>query len=200
MRRGPQVAVETDAGGLSGTGLAFLLISAILDALHDIVIEWDLSFEPPEMRAVCTFGKCQRIFVCEKPSVLSGCFFVVGPLKSYPPVVDTKETPSNNPFGMYWLSDPPLDVQVLGEQLQNLVPRMAEFFEDTEQLFRIFIQCNKYKCASGHGLHRGFVFSWTPLSPKDDDMVQEFLMHEIVHNWPRLGFNWRTRRSHRWMV
>jgi predicted metalloprotease with PDZ domain len=89
---------------------------------------------------------------------------------------------------MYWLSDPPFDSYKLGQDLKELIPQMANFFGDDEQLFRIFIRRNEYKCASGRGLHRGFVFSWTPLSPKDEDIVQDFLMHEIVHNWPRLGF------------
>jgi hypothetical protein len=191
-RCGPQVAIEKENGGLSGAGLAFLLIPATGDGdvLHDIVIEWDLSSAPPTTRAVCTFGDGQRVSVREKPSVLSECFFAVGPLKSYPPAVAAtpEAQTSHSPFGMYWLSDPPFDSYKLGQDLKELIPQMANFFGDDEQLFRIFIRRNEYKCASGRGLHRGFVFSWTPLSPKDEDIVQDFLMHEIVHNWPRLGF------------
>uniref|UniRef100_A0A093V2Y7 Peptidase M61 catalytic domain-containing protein n=1 Tax=Talaromyces marneffei PM1 TaxID=1077442 RepID=A0A093V2Y7_TALMA len=193
-RCGPQVAIEEENGGLSGAGLAFLLIPATGDGdiLHDIVIEWDLSSAPSTTRAVCTFGEGQGVSVRERPSILSECFFAAGPLKSYPPVVET--TPSApsatslSPFGMYWLSDPPFDTSSLGQQLEKLIPRMADFFGDDDRLFRIFIRRNEYKCASGRGLHRGFVFAWTPLSPKAEDMVQDFLMHEIVHNWPRLGF------------
>ncbi|KAF3391054.1 hypothetical protein DPV78_011115 [Talaromyces pinophilus] len=192
-RCGPQVAIEKDNGGLSGAGLAFLLIPATGDGdvLHDIVIEWDLSSASPTTRAICTFGEGQRVSVREKPSVLSECFFAVGPLKSYPPVAAVDIEPvtptSHSAFGMYWLSDPPFNTDDLGQQLDKLIPRMARFFGDDEQLFRVFIRRNEYKCASGRGLHRGFVFAWTPLSPKDEDMVQDFLMHEIVHNWPRLG-------------
>lgn len=178
---GPQVALEREPGGLSGAGLAFLLIPATDDVLYDITIEWDLSAAPAGTRAVCTFGEGSHVVVREKVAVLAECFFAVGQLKSHP--ADTKSS-----FGMYWLAEPPFDAHALGEQLERLVPRMAAFFHDDEQLFRIFIRRNEYKCASGRGLYRGFVFAWTPLFPRDADTVQEFLLHEIVHNWPRLGF------------
>lgn len=162
-RCGPQVAIEEDNRGLSGAGLAFLLIPATGDGnvLCDIVIEWDLSSAPPKTRAVCTFGEGQRVTVREKPSVLSECFFAVGSLKSYPPFADTTlaKPTSHSRFGMYWLSDPPFDAYILGQQLERLIPQMATFFRDDERLFRVFIRRNEYKCASGRSLHRGFVFA-----------------------------------------
>ncbi|KAK6079061.1 hypothetical protein SCUP234_05987 [Seiridium cupressi] len=50
----------------------------------------------------------------------------------------------------------------------------------------IAIHLMRRKCASGRGLHRGFVFAWTTVVPRDSDDIDEFLMHEMVHNWPRL--------------
>lgn len=186
---GPPVAMEKDNGGLSGAGLAFLLIPSAGDGnsnvAHDIVIEWDLSLAPSATRVACTFGEGQRVVVHERLSVLSECFFAVGPLKSYPAAA------VDSPFRMHWLSEPPFKAYTLGKQLQKLVPRMAMFFGDDdidEKLFQVFIRRNEYKCASGRGLYQGFVFSWTPLCPKDEDIVQDFLIHEIIHNWPRLGF------------
>ncbi|KAL1981355.1 hypothetical protein VTN96DRAFT_2746 [Rasamsonia emersonii] len=180
---GPQVALERETCGLSGAGLGFLLIPVTPeDVLYDITIEWDLSYAPAGTRAVCTFGEGPHVAVREKVAVLAECFFAVGQLKSYPNVT------TNNSFGLYWLAEPPFDARALGEQLERLVPRMAAFFHDDEQLFRIFVRRNEYKCASGRGLYRGFVFAWTPIFPKDADTVQGFLLHEIVHNWPRLGF------------
>jgi hypothetical protein len=64
---------------------------------------------------------------------------------------------------------------------------MLPFFRDHNPTYRIFIRRNIQKCASGRGLHRGFVFAWTTIEPRDEDETEEFLMHEMIHNWPRLG-------------
>ena len=179
---GPQIALEKDGRGLTGAGMAFIIGLASEDVLFDITIEWNLSSAPPGTRALCTFGEGQRVSTRQKASVLDECFFALGALKSYPP-----ET-TGGQYGMYWLDDPPFDASALGKQLECLLPKMIALFHDQESLYRIFIRRNVYKCVSGRGLHRGFVFAWTSVSPRDEDMITEFLYHEIVHNWPRLGF------------
>jgi predicted metalloprotease with PDZ domain len=68
------------------------------------------------------------------------------------------------------------------------LPEMQSFFHDSDTIFRIFIQRNEYKCTSGRGLHRGFVFAWNEVQEPDGDLTGS-LFHEIVHNWPRLGFS-----------
>ena len=179
---GPQIALERDGGGLPGAGMALILGLISRDVVFDITIEWNLSSAPSGTRAVCTFGEGQMVTTRQKISVIDECFFAVGALKSYP-----SET-TGGLYGMYWLDDPPFDATALGEQLECLLPKMMAFFHDQESLYRIFIRLNVYKCVSGRGLHRGFVFAWTSVFSRDEDMITEFLYHDIVHNWPRLGF------------
>ncbi|EED15753.1 conserved hypothetical protein [Talaromyces stipitatus ATCC 10500] len=157
---GPPVAMEKDNGGLSGAGLALLLIPSAgdgnSDVVHDIL---------QELRA--HLGKGSGL-LCMKDYLFFPSVFLL--VARYPAAA------VDSPFRIYWLSEPPFNAYTLGKQLQKLVPRMAMFFGDDEKLFQVFIRRNEYKCASGL------------VCTRDEDIVQDFLMHEIVHNWPRLGF------------
>ncbi|ETS75349.1 hypothetical protein PFICI_12293 [Pestalotiopsis fici W106-1] len=177
---GPQIALERDGGGLTSAGMAFILRPATNDVL-DTTIEWDLSSAPQDTRAACSLGEGVTVTAQVKATVLDECFFAVGPLQSYP----SGET--KGPFGTYWLSSPPFDAKALSAKMHALYPKMAQFFGDPDPTYRIFIRRNIQKCVSGRGLHRGFVFAWTTVAPRDEDGIDEFLMHETIHNWPRLG-------------
>jgi predicted metalloprotease with PDZ domain len=177
---GPQIALERDGGGLTAAGMSFIL-RPNTNAVLDTTIEWDLSSAPPGTRAVCSLGEGVRVTAQVKAADIDECFFAVGPLHSYP----AGET--GGPFGTYWLSSPPFDAAALGAKMEALFPKMAGFFTDADPTYRIFIRRNVQKCVSGRGLHRGFVFAWTSIAPRDSSEIDEFLMHETVHNWPRLG-------------
>ncbi|KUJ09670.1 uncharacterized protein LY89DRAFT_690119 [Mollisia scopiformis] len=179
---GPQIAIERDGGGLTGAGMAFIL-RPDLDMVMDITVEWDLSSTPPGTQAACSLGEGTMVSAKVKPDVLDECFFAVGSLHSYPPLG------TSGKFGMYWLENPSFDAPALGRQMESLIPIIAAFFHDQDLTYRIFIRRNIQKCVSGRGLYRGFVFAWTTVVPRDQDEIVEFLMHETVHNWPRLGFS-----------
>lgn len=153
------------------------------------VIEWLLDHTPPGTRAVCSLGDGAKIVSKLKPSVLDECFFAVGPLQSFPLPQDvaSSEGSEDGRFGMYWLETPNFDAPELGRKMERLLPKMASFFQDRDPTYRVFVRRNVQKCVSGRGLHRGFVFVWTTIAVRDSDCTDEFLMHETVHNWPRLG-------------
>ncbi|CAN8103297.1 unnamed protein product [Discula destructiva] len=159
------------------------------EVVDTMVIEWDLDDTPSGTRAVCSLGEQVKLKSSSKPSVLDECFFAVGPLQSYPSPVDGASSGHNRDahFGMYWLETPDFDAPELGRKIERLFPQMASFFQDEDPTYRIFVRRNIQKCVSGRGLHRGFVFAWTTIAPRDPDCTVEFLMHETVHNWPRLG-------------
>lgn len=159
---GPQIALERDGGGLTAAGMSFILRPA-LDMIMNITVEWDLYSTPAGTWAVCSLGEGQKVITKAKASILDDSFFAVGPLHSYPP------GRAGGNFGMYWLENPPFDASALGQRMQVLFPKMATFFNDPDPTYRIFIRRNIQKCASGRGLHRGFVFAWTTIVPYEDD-------------------------------
>lgn len=194
---GPQIALERDAGGLTGAGMGFLLRPAetLGDLVDTVHVMWDLGDTPSGSHAVCSLGEGIDVVANVTPSVLDECFFAVGPLNSFPPtptspITDASERGGTlDSSGMYWLGNPNFDASALGQKMQQLFPKMAAFFHDDEKdpTYRIFLRRNVQKCVSGRGLHRGFVFAWNTVVPRDPDETDEFLMHETVHNWPRLG-------------
>lgn len=182
--------------------MAFILrpAEALEKIVNTVAIKWDLSDAPSGSRAVCSLGEGVVVLADVRPSMLDECFFAVGPLNSYPPaptlatnadaskgVVSQMENDSSGTFGIYWLGAPNFDVSALGYKMQQLFPKMAAFFHDEDPTYRIFVRYNVQKCVSGRGLHRGFVFAWNTIMPRDPNETDEFLMHETVHNWPRLG-------------
>lgn len=188
---GPQIALERDGSGLTAAGMDFIIRPAnLVEANVDkMVIEWNLSDAPAGTRVVCSLGEGPKVESSLKPSVLDECFFAVGPLQSYPSPGGrtSSEQDGTKHFGMYWLETPNFDAPELGRTMERLFPKMASFFQDDDPTYRIFVRRNVQKCVSGRGLHRGFVFAWTTIAPRDPDLTLEFLMHETVHNWPRLG-------------
>lgn len=179
---GPQIALETDGGGLSAGGMSFILTIATAELEYHISLEWDLSDAPLGTRSVCTWGEGTSLAFDGIASAFEEAFLIVGPIHSFP-----SET-SDCDYGAYWLSEPPFDASQLAKDVGIVVPKMRSFFRDDDPLFRIFIRQNEYKCNSGRGLYRGFVFAWNNIQPRATDLT-EFVFHEIVHNWPRLGFS-----------
>lgn len=178
---GPQIALERDEMGMSGAGEDFI-IGLAHDVALDFVVEWDLSNTQPGTRAVSSLSREQHSGVKKvQSSDIGQCFFAVGSLlQSYP----SKRTGG---VGVYWVSEPPFDAVHLSKRLKYLYPHLAEFFEEEVEQFSVFIRQNPYRCASGMGLYRGFVFAWTPLAPPlGSTHLLQFLVHEAIHNWPRL--------------
>ena len=180
---GSQAALERDGGGLSACGAGFLLNLATQDAtkFHAITVQWDLNETPRGTRAVCTSGEGSETSFVERPTELVQYFFMVGKIQSHPASTVGKSR------GFYWLSQPNFDPVELGRKLDNIVPKLQAFFKDSQPLFRIFARRNEYKCISGMGVHQGFVFGWNDRSPTDPNGNLEFILHELIHNWPRIG-------------
>ncbi|KAK9777094.1 putative Peptidase M61 catalytic domain-containing protein [Seiridium cardinale] len=157
--------------------MSFILRPAT-DRVLDTTIEWDVESTPSGTRAACSLGEGIRVSAQIKATDLDECFFAVGPLHSYP------RGETGEPFGIYWLSDSPFDAGALGAKTKALSPRMVKFFDDPDPTYRVFIRRNIQKCVSGRGQHGGFVYAWTMVVPRD---IDEVLIYETVHNWPRLG-------------
>ena len=114
--------------------------------------------------------------------VLDECFFEIGAVKSYP------VNASGSSFGLYWLDESTFNAPAIGKQPEIVLPQITAFFHGRNPNFRIFIRRNIQKCTSGRSCYCGFVFAWNSTVPRRSNSVLEFLFHEIVHNWPFLGF------------
>lgn len=78
---------------------------------------------------------------------------------------------------------------------------MCEFFEDDQDVYRVFIRYNPYKGNNGTAGMRCFIYSYGSEQlddPMDEESLSALLAHEMVHNWPKIEndstsiHNWYT--------
>ncbi|OJK01828.1 hypothetical protein ASPACDRAFT_42093 [Aspergillus aculeatus ATCC 16872] len=112
--------------GAISSGYGFLACppSQSPDQEVEVQVEWDLTHAPPMTRAIWIFGEgpnpvCRTMTYAE----IQATYFMVGRVSSH----------GDERFGMYWMGDPTFDAHL-----------MAEFFNDQEDPYRIFIRYNPY--------------------------------------------------------
>ncbi|KAH7136265.1 hypothetical protein EDB81DRAFT_761956 [Dactylonectria macrodidyma] len=193
-KNGPSFELRQNFGGLLGSGLGFLTVPPSTGSekrFYNTTVRWNLSEAPEGTRAVWTWAEgpdatTRRIELTEIPA----SYFMVGKIQSI----------TDGDFGMYWLGDPPFNTTEIANQLKLSHQWMREFFDDQEQVYRVFIRYNPFRGSrAGTALKRSFMFSYD-----DEDRAQPaslsdyllFLSHEMVHNWPALDTgveeNWYT--------
>ncbi|KAL2131482.1 hypothetical protein VTI74DRAFT_4970 [Chaetomium olivicolor] len=113
-KMGPLFDIRENAGGLIGSMWALLPVPADEKVKFRFTLSWDLSTTPEKTRAVWTWGEGPRtVPVTGTTSTLVQSFFAVGAISSYPP------QPTNGHFGMYWLEQPPFNVDELASFIQG---------------------------------------------------------------------------------
>jgi len=179
-RSGPLFDVRVEGRGVDGAGMTF--VPAPTDQnKYRLSLDWDLSTSPPGSRAVSCHGDGNASWTGDLES-LAGCYYAVGPLKVFPDG-DLK----NRQFGIYWLVDPPFDIQALASQIQKLFKYMSGFFHDAGGSYRVFIRKNPYDSGGGTALERSFMFGWSAQSAPTVEHLEDLLAHEMTHNWPLLA-------------
>lgn len=173
---GPLFDLRAEGQAFLGAGNGFIA-TPVAPGPWRIRLEWDHSAEPAGAHGVWSMGEGTVETV--GPSQLLGfSYYASGPLKRYPE--------ADPHFGLFWMSDPPFDPQVLGEGVRKLYEAMSDFFGEEAGQYRVFMRSNPYVGTGGTGLARSFMFGYhAPSQPTVDDL-QGLLSHEIAHTWPSM--------------
>jgi hypothetical protein len=174
---GPLFDLREESGGFAGAGISFLVLPA-RPGPYQIRLKWDLTDAPAGSRGEWSLGD-GNVEVDAPAETLGFSYYAVGPLKSIPATSDGK-------FGLYWLTDPPFDVRLLGERIRALYATMSRFFGDTDSSYRVFMRQNPYAGTGGSALAGSFMFGYNPRARPTVDELQGLLAHEMTHNWPAL--------------
>lgn len=170
-RRGPLLDFRGEPGGAAGAGEAFLMQ---IPGEGSWELSWDLSRMPEGSLAVGTFGGME---LNGKMDDLLFSYYAVGDVHAE----------EEGQFGVYWIGNPPFDLAELAARTRAMFGKMAEFFEDPDPLYRIFVRRDPF-CPSGSGtaLNRCYMFGYCGQEVPSVDALQNLLAHEMVHNWPHL--------------
>ncbi|TWB13858.1 M61 glycyl aminopeptidase [Nitrospirillum amazonense] len=176
-RNGPLFDLRQQADGLMGAGVYFMALPAG-EQPYRISLKWDLSGMPKGARGIWSLGEGDQSTV-GPAELLAFSFYATGSVKSVP-----AEGQGN--FGLYWLVQPPFDVNGLATGIQRLYGYMAHFFKDDGAPYRVFIRANPYPAGGGTALARSFMFGYGVDGTTASSDTQMLLAHEMTHNWPRL--------------
>jgi hypothetical protein len=176
-RNGPLFDLRAQPGGLMGAGVYFFALP-VQDAPYKITLDWDLSALPEGARGVWSMGEGSRS-VTAPASTLAFSFYAVGSVASEP------ESGAED-FALYWLAQPPFDIEDLATETRELYTYMSRFFGDEGAPYRVFIRENPYPAGGGTALARSFMFGYGAGGQTTSGGLQMLLAHEMAHNWPRL--------------
>jgi hypothetical protein len=94
------------------------------------IVEWDLSTAPEGTRALWTFGEGPDPVERVGPaSILSDSVYMVGPIRSNPPVPIAGSI--SDYYGYYWFGDLPPNIEVIKDMHHDFFLKICDFFEET---------------------------------------------------------------------
>ncbi|MDE1150648.1 MAG: hypothetical protein PW843_29205 [Azospirillaceae bacterium] len=177
-RNGPLFDLRRQEGGMMGAGVYFLALPPG-EQPYRISLKWNLADMPQGSRGVWSLGEGDQSTV-GPAEMLAFSFYAAGAIKSVP------ASNEGGNFGLYWLNQPPFDVNELAGGIQRLYGYMAHFFKDDGAPYRVFIRANPYPAGGGTALAKSFMFGYGVDGTTVGNDTQMLLAHEMTHNWPRL--------------
>lgn len=178
-RSGPLFDLRAQRRGLLGAGATFIPLPSS-EAAFDISLRWDFDTSAfSDVRGVSSRGEGNRRWT-GSIDTLAYSFFAAGSPHNYPVGEDRAR------FGMYSFEDPTFDVDSVARYVGGLHAQMANFFEDDESDFRVFLRRQPGQYGGGTALPRSFMFGYPHDGQVDGDDLELHLAHETAHNWPAL--------------
>ena len=178
-RNGPLFDIRPQNGGFMGAGVYFLLLPGVESDVYQTSLEWDLSHAPEGTVGVWSLGEGPQEFT--RPlQHLRFAFYGVGEVQRADPDPQA-------PFNMYWIGEPPFNMDLLADNIVNLFTTMAEFHGKPDEEYRVFIRSNPHKGGGGTGFIDSFAFSYGTDDDSPEDGPLMLLAHEIAHNWTGLN-------------
>jgi hypothetical protein len=176
-RNGPLFDLRAQGGGLLGAGVYFFALPAD-EKPYTLSLHWDLGDAPAGTRGIWSAGEGDRKMVAPAET-LAFSYYAVGPVKSEP-------TDGQGDFGLYWLAEPPFEIDELAGSTHSLYSYMSHFFQDDRATYRIFIRANPYPGGGGTSLANSFMFAYGTDGSTIPSGPQMLIAHEMAHNWPKL--------------
>ncbi|KAK5991859.1 hypothetical protein PT974_05245 [Cladobotryum mycophilum] len=195
---GPRIDLRKDVGGgLVGQGDGFIPIvpdleregSSVKPEEWDVSVQWHLGGAPEGTKGAWSLG--DEVISRTKRSLesaISQGIFAVGHLERYPswsssisPVAD-----GDPAFAMYWLGNPPFDMNTIPPTTAALFRSIASFFS-SQNPFRVFIR-QVETGSGGTGATDSFLYEYSSLTWQQEtmDSLVDLLAHEIVHEYSLL--------------
>lgn len=178
-RNGPLFDIRPQNGGFMGAGVYFMLLPGEERDVYQVTLNWDFSLAPEGTTGTWSLGEGTQQFVRPLQN-LRFAFYAAGN-------VQRADADPDASFNMYWISQPPFNMDLLAGNIVKLFSTMAEFHGKPDEEYRVFIRSNPHKGGGGTGFVDSFAFSFGTDDDSPEDGPLMLLAHEIAHNWTGLN-------------
>ncbi|TFK55987.1 hypothetical protein OE88DRAFT_1652543 [Heliocybe sulcata] len=183
---GPRVDLRTNGEGILGTGTCFLPLPPDSGRKYDIHFSWGADSSPKGTSLVWTFGEGNYVRRLGTANVLAQSVYAAGPLKRVTSMLPPDESGRRREFGMYWFEEPAsFNATEVALLVQSLFFKMAPFFEDSEDVYRVFVRKAPIG-VGGSAYLRSFILEYDDVHIMEEDKLFNLIVHEMVHEWPRM--------------
>lgn len=167
----PQYELRARDGGLSGAGLAFLILPNDEKARF-VTLRWDLADAGSGAKASASLGDgIAPPARSLRAAQIGNAYFMAGRINSF----------ARDRFFGAWQGDFAFDgVELMGWSYR-LQQYYGGFFAQEPESFSVFARINTLNPGSGIGLTDGFAFTFNDATKLAD--VENILAHEMVHSW-----------------
>lgn len=166
----PMFDLRAEGMAVNGAGMLFAVVPLAEDERR-LRVRWDLAALPPDSLGVWAFGESDATHV-GPPQLLSGTFYGAGRMQHH----------SAGPFGMYWASPAPFDIQAIARDTERTFDLFSDFFRWTPESYRVFVRRQEKHQAGGTALSHSFIAGYME-SGFDPDDFASLLAHEMAHTF-----------------
>lgn len=176
----PYIDFRNEPRGASFTGMT-TLVAPKADSYHEkyhIHFNWDFSAMPSDTWGASVRGEGDYDY-CGTAFDYQYVMYAFGKLKV--------QRFYDGQFKLYWLSEELPDKKRVLDGLPKIYKALAEFFQDGEAPYSVFIRKDPFKLSNGAtAFYGGFVYGYSEEKPLNLDMAIDIFTHEVIHTWPRI--------------
>lgn len=191
---GARVDLRRDQGGLMGSPEWFLP-RYLSDSEHTLAVEWSVPPDAPaNTRYVWSYGEGPGPHTrVGSVQTLSSTVFMVGPIQSYP------EVPNDAyPSTSYWFGPLLPNLQSMVEYSAELYPKMAAYFDDLGQTYRVFFRKSLFGFG-GTGFSASYVVEYEESTKNESEWsLIRLSTHEMVHSFATLSLEENEEYDNAW--
>lgn len=188
-RPGPPFDLAYQDDGISGAGVAFLLLP-VEDGKWYTKIQWDLDALPSGATAVSSLGDGDVGYEGNLEKV-HFAFYMAGKLNTV-----TSMRPTADALNAYWLGKPNFDAPAVLEWVAKLYPAMSQMLPSrAETPFRVLGRYSSVASSGGAALGHSFMIGYGT-DPETDSRIKFLLAHELAH--PLAGNLEKDNVEHSW--
>ena len=162
--------------GLNGCGHFAFILPQTGDVPLLTRLDWDLSEMPEGARGIWSFGEgtVEKVLTSWQVRMT---LFNTGLMHCF----------ERDGLGVYWFSQPDMDVAAIAERLYPIYRYMKDYFHDTESRFRVFLRRDPFRFSGGgSACPYSFISGYSAYGGTDEAHWFDVLIHEMTHTWPAM--------------